>query len=43
MGPGMFNGIGEAIVVLLVLGVFGVWKLLEVAYWLIQHVRIVYE
>jgi hypothetical protein len=36
----MFEGLGTFIVLLMVFGVFGIWKLIEIIIWLFTHVSI---
>jgi hypothetical protein len=36
----MFEGLGTLIVLLMVFGVFGIWKLIEIIIWLFTHVSI---
>ena len=37
---GAFGGLGFMLVVLIALAFLGVWKLVEIVAWLIQHVKI---
>lgn len=36
----MLEGLGTFIVLLMVFGVFGIWKLIEIIIWLFTHVSI---
>jgi len=40
MNGNIFEGIGTFIVLLMVFGVFGLWKLIEIIIWLFTHVSI---
>lgn len=40
MGGDMFKGVAAAFFVLLVLSPLAVWKLCEVVWWLVTHVRV---
>jgi len=40
MNGKMLEGLGTFIVLLMVFGVFGIWKLIEIIIWLFTHVSI---
>lgn len=37
---GAFDGLARGFAVLLVLGIFGIWKLVEVIVWVVRNVRL---